>query len=207
MKRWDEKLADLSTNLASLSQKAADASADAKTAREMRQEVINDRISTARGNVTAFQERVRIAGEEQKSKISSALLKVQMTAEERIRQRREKRDKKQYEKYIDEQISEIYDNFESASFLISKAQLAILETIEAIDEYNEKYGNTQEDAAEEMTSDAPGQAEETAEEDTPEQSEETEEDIPEQAEEAAEEKIPEQAEEAAEEDISKQSEE
>ena len=64
IKRWDEKLADLSANLARLSQKAADASEDAKAARELRQETITDRIGTAKGNVAAFQERIRIAGEE-----------------------------------------------------------------------------------------------------------------------------------------------
>ena len=40
MKKWDERLADLSTDLARLSEKAADASEDAKTARELRQEAI-----------------------------------------------------------------------------------------------------------------------------------------------------------------------
>ena len=140
MKKWDERLADLSTDLARLSEKAADASEDAKTARELRQEAINDRISTAKGNVVAFQERVRLAGEEKRGKISSAVLKAQMTLEEKVRQRREKKDRKLAEAYIDDQISYIFETFETASYLISNAQLAILETVEAIDEYNAKYG-------------------------------------------------------------------
>ncbi len=164
IKRWDEKLADLSTNLASLSKKAADASEDAKAARELRQEMINDRISTAKGNVAALQERIRISGEEKKGKLDSAVLKAQMTVREKIRQHRENRDKRQFEKYIDDQISFIYESFDTASYLISDAQLAILETIKAIDEYNEKYGDaseeTSEDVAEDMSEDA---AEDTAE--------------------------------------------
>ena len=139
MKRWDEKLASMSEKLAELSQKTAEASEEAKAARELRQEVINDRISTAKGNIVAFQERMRLEGEEKKSKFNSTLLKAQMTVEEKIRQHKEKKDRKLYERYIDDQISFIYENFETASYLISSAQLAILETIEAIDEYNEKY--------------------------------------------------------------------
>ena len=179
MKKWDEKLADLSTNLAQLSQKAADASADAKTARELRQDAIDDRISTARGNVVAFQERMRIANEEKKSRLGSALLKAQMTLEERIRQRREKKDQKHFEKYIDDQISYIYENFDTASYLIENAQLAILETVEAIDEYNVKYAAAEdapEEEAAEETEDAPEEeaAEETEDAPDEEAAEETE---------------------------------
>ena len=162
IKRWDEKLADLSKDLAQRSQKAADASADAKEARELRQEAINDRISTAKGNVVAFQERLRIANEEKKSKFNSTLLKAQMTVEEKIRQHREKRDQKAFEAYIDDQINFIYESFESASYLISDAQLAILETVKAIDEYNAKYAQ-EEDTSEEAAVEEETQEKETAE--------------------------------------------
>ena len=163
MKKWDEKLADLSSDLARLSEKAADASADAKAARELRQETINDKISTARGNVVAFQERMRIANDERKSKFSSNLLKAQMTIEEKIRQRKERKDKRLLETYIDDQISYIYENFETASYLISNAQLAILETVEAIDEYNAKYIAAEETPAEEAAEEEETQAEEETE--------------------------------------------
>ena len=178
MKKWDEKLVDLSAKLADLSQKASEASADAKATRELRQEAFNDRINTAKGNVVAFQEKIRISNEEKKGRFSSALLKAQMTVEEKIRQRKEKKDRKLFETYIDDQINYINENFETASYLISNAQLAILETIEAIDEYNEKYGD-EEAEAEEETADA---AEETAEE-----AEEAAEEAEEVAEETAEE--------------------
>ena len=169
MKKWDEKLANLSANLAELSQKAASASEDAKAARELRQEVISDRISTAKGNMVAFQERVRLSKEENKSKISSALLKAQMTVEAKVRQHKENRDRKLFEAYIDDQINYIYENFESATYLINNAQVAILEAVEAINEYEEKYGTREEDRQpEEETA-----AEETAEAAETEASEET----------------------------------
>ena len=46
MKRWDEKLADLSKRLADLSEKAAVASEDAKEARELKN---RDKGQTAQG--------------------------------------------------------------------------------------------------------------------------------------------------------------
>ena len=61
-----------------------------------------------------------------------------MVVEEKIRQHKEKKDKKLFETYIDDQISYITENLEAASYLTSKAQLTILETIEAIDEYHAK---------------------------------------------------------------------
>lgn len=142
MKKWDEKLADLSTDLVRLSEKAADTSVDVKTASELKEESIDDRISKARGHVAAFQERIRTASDEKKSKLSSSLLKAQTTIEEKRRQRREKKDRRLLETYIDDQISYIYENIETASYLISSVQLAVLETVAAIDEYNTKYAAT-----------------------------------------------------------------
>ena len=62
-KAWDEKLANLSEKLNDLSRKAAEASEDAKAYRELRQEVIEDKISTVKGNVAAMQENARLAEE------------------------------------------------------------------------------------------------------------------------------------------------
>ncbi len=140
MKKWDETLADLSEDLAKLSRKTAEASEEAKTARELKEEAIKDRISTVKGNVAAFQENARLAGEEKESKFRSAVLKAQMTVEEKITEFKEKKDKKMFEAYLDAQINYIIENYETASYLVSNAQLAILETSEAIAEFEEKYG-------------------------------------------------------------------
>ena len=60
-KTWDERLSDLSEKLAELSRKTADVSEDAKVYRELRKEMIADRISTLKGDVAAMQENARIA--------------------------------------------------------------------------------------------------------------------------------------------------
>ena len=146
MKKWDEKLADLSANLADLSKKTADAAEEAKFARELKEEAIQDRISTVKGNVAAFRENVRIAEEEKESKFRSAILKAQMTVEEKIKEHRETKDKRIFEAYIDDQLNYIFENFEAASYLVSNAQLALLETAEAIDEFEAKYGASEEEA-------------------------------------------------------------
>lgn len=148
MKKWDEQLADLSEDLAELSKKTADASEEAKAARELREEAIQDRISTIKGNVVAFQEDCRITGEEMESKFRSALLKAQMTVEQKIKELKENQDKRRFEAYIDSQIRYIFENFETASYLVSNAQLAILETVMAIEEFEEKYGTAEEDEIE-----------------------------------------------------------
>ena len=80
--------------LAELSQKAAEASEDAKAYRELRKEVIEDKISTAKGNVAAMQENARIAEEERQGKIRSALLKARMTAKAKHEDRKDARDKR-----------------------------------------------------------------------------------------------------------------
>ena len=63
-KVWNEKLSNLSEKLDDLSKKAAEAADDAKTYHELLQDVIDEKISTAKGNVAAMQENARLAGEE-----------------------------------------------------------------------------------------------------------------------------------------------
>ena len=52
-KKWDEKLASLSADLAELSRKTAAASEDAKAARELREEAIQEKIATTKGDIAA----------------------------------------------------------------------------------------------------------------------------------------------------------
>lgn len=144
-KKWEERLADLSVNLADLSQKAKEASDDAKAYRELREELIKDKISTAKGNVAALQEKARIAEEENRGKISSALLKAQMTVKAKREDLKDAHDKKKLERYIDDQILYIAECYDAASFLICEAELAILETIEAAEEYEQRFGTKEEE--------------------------------------------------------------
>ena len=144
-KTWDERLANLSVKLDELSKKAAAASEDAKVYRELRKEVISDRISTAKGNVAAMQENARIAEEERQGKIRSALLKARMTAKAKHEDRVEARDKRRLERYIDEELNYILDCYDAAAFLIADAELSILEVADAWQEYDERFGGASEE--------------------------------------------------------------
>ena len=140
-KTRDERLAELSVKLGELSKKASDASEDAKVYRELRKEAIQDKISTVKGDVAAMQENARLAEEEQKGKIKSALLKARMTVQAKHEDRKDARDKKRMEFYIDEEINYILDCYDAAAFLISDAELSILEVADALKEYEERFGS------------------------------------------------------------------
>jgi len=103
-------------------------------------------ISDTKGDIAAMQENLRIADEENKSKLSSALLKAQMTVRAKIEDHKVARDKKLFEAYINDQIDYILDCYDSAAWLIANAQLAILETMDAVIEYDAKYGEKTEEA-------------------------------------------------------------
>ena len=139
-KTFDERLTGLSVKLEELSKKAASASEDAKVCRAMRREAVKDRISTAKGNLAAMQENARMAEEERKSKIRSALLKARMTAKARHEDRVEARDRRRLENYIDDEIDYILDCYDTAAFLVADAQLSILEVSDAIQEYDDRFG-------------------------------------------------------------------
>ena len=139
-KTWDEKLADLSAKLADLSQKTAEASEDAKAYRELQQEVIQDKISTVKGDVAAMQENARIAEEEREGKIKSALLKARMTVKARHEDYVNARDKKLLENYMDDKMLYILDCYDSAALMIADAQLSILEFADALQEYEDRFG-------------------------------------------------------------------
>ena len=139
-KKWDEKLSDLSVKLAELSKKAADASEDAKAYRELKQEAIQDKISTVKGNVAAMQENARIAEEEREGKIKSALLKARMTVKAKHEDYVNARDRKLLENYMDDKMLYIMDCYDSAALIIADAQLSILEFANALQEYEERFG-------------------------------------------------------------------
>lgn len=102
--------------------------------------MIDDKIGTARGNVEALKENIRIADEKNKSKLSSTLLKAQMTIEAKIQEMRDAKDKKNLEKYIDHKVDYVEDCFVTAVYLLGEAQLSMLEALAAAAEYEEKFG-------------------------------------------------------------------
>ena len=145
-KTWDERLANLSVKLDELSKKAAIASEDAKAYRELRKEAIEERITTAKGNVAAMQENARMAEEEREGKFRSAMLKARMTAKAKYEDHVDARDKRRLEKYIDEEINYILDCYDAAALLIADAELSIYEVADALREYEERFGGEPEQA-------------------------------------------------------------
>ena len=137
---WDERLAKLSQRLAELSRKAEEASEDAKCYREMRRDAIQDRIKTARGNVAAMQENVRLAEEEREGKFRSAMLKARMTAKAKHEDHVEERDRKRLERDINDSLDYILDCYEAADFLMAEAGLSIYELAEVAQEYERRFG-------------------------------------------------------------------
>ena len=144
-KTRDERLANLSAKLAELSKKAAEAAEDAKVYRELGKEAIEAKLSTAKGNVAALQENARIAEEEKKGKIRSAMLKARMTAKARHEDFKEARDKRRLEAFMDEEILYILECYDAAAFLIADAELSILEVVAAMQEYEERFGGEAEE--------------------------------------------------------------
>ena len=144
-KMRDERLANLSAKLAELSQKAAEASEDAKAYRELRKEVVEEKISTAKGNLAALQENARLAEVEREGRIRSALLKARMTMRAKHEDYREARDKKRLEHFMDDEVLYILDCYDAAAFMIADAELSILEVAAALQEYDERFGGDAEE--------------------------------------------------------------
>ena len=140
MNKIDARLEKISEDLAALSEKAAKAAEEAKVARELRDEAISDQIDTVKGDIAAFQENVRLASEENKSRLRSALLKIQMTIESKIQERKEATDQFLIQLYVADQLDYIDESFAAAAYLISNAELAMYETMKKINEYEAKYG-------------------------------------------------------------------
>ena len=146
-KVWNEKLSNLSEKLDDLSKKAAEAANDAKTYHELLQDVIDEKISTAKGNVAAMQENARLAGEEHKSKIRSEILKIRMTAKAKAEDFKDTLDKKRLERFIDDRINYVLDCYDAAALLIVDAELSILEVAKALNEYDARFGSDAEPEA------------------------------------------------------------
>ncbi|MBR5344256.1 MAG: hypothetical protein IK127_00325 [Clostridia bacterium] len=138
--KWNEKLEDLSAKLDELSQKAKDAAGDAKAYHELAQEVIEAKISSAKGDLAAMQENARLAQEEQGSKIRSALLKARMTAKAKIEDLKDAHDQRALENFMDSEILYILDCYNTAAMLITDAQLSFLQVADALQEYEERFG-------------------------------------------------------------------
>ncbi len=150
--KWNEQLEEINKSLAELAEKVKRASEDAKAAGELGKEVIDDKIGTAKGDVEALKENLRIKGEQDRSKLSSSLLKAQMTVEAKIQDMKAAKDKRDLERYIEHGMDYIDGCFYTALYLIGDAELTMLEVLNAAEEYKNKYGS--EDAGEDQKTEA-----------------------------------------------------
>lgn len=144
MKTYAEKLSELSVKLADLSNKAAVASEDARIGHELRKEAIQEKINAAKGSVVNLQEDVRNAGEEREGKMRTALLKAKMTIKAKNEDRKDARDKKHLENFMDDEILYILECYDAAAYLIAEAELSVLEVAEAMKEYEERFVSKEE---------------------------------------------------------------
>lgn len=140
MSKFDTRLEKVSADLGALSEKAARAAEEAKAAQDLHKEALTDQISTVKGDVAAFKENVRIDQEKERGRIASALLKAQMTVEAKIQERRGARDQRLMEMYVADQLDYIDECFGVAAYLVQNGQLALLETLDAVAEFEAKYG-------------------------------------------------------------------
>lgn len=88
----------------------------------------------------AAQERIRIADENNKSRMASQVLKAQMKLEAKIEDIKNERDRKKLERYIDANVLHMADLYDTFLFLLADAELTVLDTIDAISEYDERFG-------------------------------------------------------------------
>ena len=144
MSKFDARLEKVSADLAALSEKASRAAEEAKAAQDLHKEALSDQISTVKGDVAAFKENVRIDQEKERGRIASALLKAQMTVEAKIQERRGARDQRLMEMYVADQLDYIDECFGVAAYLVQNGQLALLETLDAVAEFEAKYGKLDE---------------------------------------------------------------
>ena len=148
-KNYDEKIAELNKNLEELTAKAADFCGDAKAAAELGQEVVQDKIRDAKGDLVAAQERIRVAGEKGQNRLASNLIKAQMKLEAGFEDFKTEYDRKKLEKYIDNHLDYLTDLYETISVLLADAELTTMETVEAMDTYKEKYAEEDDGETEE----------------------------------------------------------
>ena len=141
-KTWNEQLAELSKDLEELGKTAVTAMNDVKTVWNLGGNVIQEKISDAKGNLAVMQENFRIAGEENKSILSSTLLKAQMAIQSLVEGPKKEEDKEEepLSTYINNHIDYIMDCYKSAALMVENAKLALLETVDAVTEYEKRYG-------------------------------------------------------------------
>ncbi len=142
--KYDERVEKVRGDLEKISKKAESVYGDVKAACELGQEVVQDKLKDVKGDMVAAQERIRVADEENRSHLSSQMLKVQMQLRAKVEDMKTAHDKKKLEEYIDSHIIHMADLYDTIEYLLSDAELTMMEAVSAIDEYNERFGEKEE---------------------------------------------------------------
>ena len=127
--------------------KVKDAGETAAIAAMLTKDEIDKKIADSKGELVAAQENVRIASERRKSKLSSELIKAQMTiaaAKQAIADKKEAVDKEKRIARIDDLISYSECCEAMAVQILLEADLAMLTAAAEAAEYIEKYGDDEE---------------------------------------------------------------
>ncbi len=136
---FDERLAKAKESLEKVSKKAESVYGDAKAAVELGQEVIQDKIKDAKGDMVAVQESIRIADEKSRNRLASEVIKAQMTMKAKVEDLKNAHDKKKMEDYIDSRLVHISDLYDTINYLLADADLTALELASAVSEYTERF--------------------------------------------------------------------
>ncbi|MBP3900695.1 MAG: hypothetical protein J6D53_04435 [Blautia sp.] len=143
-KKFEERWEKLGKDLEALGEKAKSAVGDAQAAHELGQEVLEQKIKDAKGDIVALQENARILEDEKKSRLFSHVLKAQMTIKAKVEDLKNAHDRNQLEGYIDAHLIHMADLYDTISYLLTDLELTTLETQEALKEYDEKFGEKEE---------------------------------------------------------------
>lgn len=143
-KKFEERWNKIGSDLEKLGDKAKAAVGEAQAARELGQEVLQDKIKDAKGDIVALQENIRIKDEEKKSHLFAQVLKTQMTLKAKFEDLKNAHDRNKLELYIDEHIAHLADLYDTISYLLTDLELTTLETTSALKEYDEKFGESKE---------------------------------------------------------------
>ena len=145
------KLEDLKKDISGIGDQIKDSAETAQIKGMYKKDEIVEKVKESKGNVEAAKENVRRVHERGKSKFSSELLKMQMNMEEtknKFAEKKETKNKEKLEKYIDDQIEYAEDCVATSILAAREAKLAFLEALDAEMEYEEKYGEEDEDKQE-----------------------------------------------------------
>lgn len=138
-----KELNELNKKMNELNAKMKDASDTVKIAGLETKDVLDEKVSEAKGNIAASQENVRLAKEKGKSKVSSRLLKAQMDFKEMkkgISDKKIEHNKQKAQKDIEETLEYAETCADLAVYAGQEAVLAFLEAARKEIDYQEEYG-------------------------------------------------------------------